>query len=158
MVISSDISTIFSILQCHILADLALVQTVLEVMFKAVFWVVLPCKMIVDRRFRGTCCLHHQGWMTIILHSSTTQKTALNGMYIVFLLNRPTNLLMLYDVVCWNGKMATPVGFLFSDVILFSWYCYIYEVSLDTQQCWTALVWLVDNNLNKQQCYAGNNR
>jgi hypothetical protein len=29
--------------------------------FRAVFWVVLPCKMIVDRRFRGTCCLHHQG-------------------------------------------------------------------------------------------------
>jgi hypothetical protein len=37
-------------------------------------------------------------------------------------------------------------------------YCYIYEVSLDTQQCWTALAWLVDNNLNKQQGYAGNNR
>jgi hypothetical protein len=30
-------------------------------LFRAVFWVVLPCKMIVDRRFRGT-----------------TQKTALN--------------------------------------------------------------------------------
>jgi hypothetical protein len=24
------------------------------VLFRAVFWVVLPCKMIVDRRFRGT--------------------------------------------------------------------------------------------------------
>jgi hypothetical protein len=31
-------------------------------MFRAVFWVVLPCKMIVDRRFRGAYCLHHQGW------------------------------------------------------------------------------------------------
>jgi hypothetical protein len=30
-------------------------------MFRAVFWVVLPCKMIVDRRFRGAYCLHHQG-------------------------------------------------------------------------------------------------
>jgi hypothetical protein len=29
--------------------------------FRFVFWVVLPCKIIVDRRFRGTCCLHHQG-------------------------------------------------------------------------------------------------
>jgi hypothetical protein len=29
-------------------------------LFRAVFWVVLPCKMIVDRRFRGTYCLHHQ--------------------------------------------------------------------------------------------------
>jgi hypothetical protein len=24
-----------------------------SLMFRAVFWVVLPCKMIVDRRFRG---------------------------------------------------------------------------------------------------------
>jgi hypothetical protein len=72
-----------------------------SVSFRAVFWVVLPCKMIVDRRFRGAYCLHHQGWVsrategsrvyrcrvtsaplkrrsTIILHGSTTQKTALN--------------------------------------------------------------------------------
>jgi hypothetical protein len=28
-------------------------------LFRAVFWGVMPCKMIVDRRFRGTCCLHH---------------------------------------------------------------------------------------------------
>jgi hypothetical protein len=27
--------------------------------FRFVFWDVLPCKIIVDRRFRGTCCLHH---------------------------------------------------------------------------------------------------
>jgi hypothetical protein len=33
-------------------------------MFRAVFWVVLPCKMIVDWRFRGTYCLHHQGWVS----------------------------------------------------------------------------------------------
>jgi hypothetical protein len=35
--------------------------TVMSSMFRAVFWVVLPCKMIVDRRFRGTYCPHHQG-------------------------------------------------------------------------------------------------
>jgi hypothetical protein len=29
--------------------------------FRFVFWDVLPCKVIVNRRFRGTCCLHHQG-------------------------------------------------------------------------------------------------
>jgi hypothetical protein len=28
--------------------------------FRIVFLDVLPCKIIVDRRFRGTCCLHHQ--------------------------------------------------------------------------------------------------
>jgi hypothetical protein len=30
-------------------------------MFRVVFWVILPCKIIVDRRFRGAYCLHHQG-------------------------------------------------------------------------------------------------
>jgi hypothetical protein len=30
-------------------------------MFRIVFWDVLPRKMIVDRRFRGAYCLHHQG-------------------------------------------------------------------------------------------------
>jgi hypothetical protein len=28
----------------------------------AVFWVVAPCSLVeVYQRFRGTCCLHHQG-------------------------------------------------------------------------------------------------
>jgi hypothetical protein len=28
----------------------------------AVFWVVAPCSVVeVYRRFRGRCCLHHQG-------------------------------------------------------------------------------------------------
>jgi hypothetical protein len=34
------------------------VLTVASMMFRAVFWVILPCKMIVDRRFRGEYCLH----------------------------------------------------------------------------------------------------
>jgi hypothetical protein len=29
-------------------------------MFRIVFWNVLPCKMIVDRRFKRAYCLHHQ--------------------------------------------------------------------------------------------------
>jgi hypothetical protein len=37
-------------------------------LFRIVFWDVLPGKMIVDRRFRGAYCLHHQG----------SQKTILN--------------------------------------------------------------------------------
>jgi hypothetical protein len=31
-------------------------------MFRVVFWDILLCKMIVDRRFRGAYCLHHQEW------------------------------------------------------------------------------------------------
>jgi hypothetical protein len=56
--------------------------------FRIVFWDVLPCKIIVDRRLRGTCCLHHQGrWRQheamkyrskIILHGIKFQKTILN--------------------------------------------------------------------------------
>jgi hypothetical protein len=36
------------------------VLTAARMKFRFVFWDVLPCKIIVDRRFRGTCCLHHQ--------------------------------------------------------------------------------------------------
>jgi hypothetical protein len=37
------------------------VLTAASMKFK-VFWDVLPCSQIdVDRRFRGACCLHHQG-------------------------------------------------------------------------------------------------
>jgi hypothetical protein len=33
----------------------------------AVFWVVAPCSLIeVYQRFRGPCCLHHQGEKTAI--------------------------------------------------------------------------------------------
>jgi hypothetical protein len=37
------------------------VLTAASIKFRIVFWDVLPCKIIVDRRFRGTYCLHHQG-------------------------------------------------------------------------------------------------
>jgi hypothetical protein len=63
--------------------------------FRFVFWDVLPFKIIVDRHFKGTCCLHHRGdelspwwWrqhvplkrrLTIILYGSTSQKTNLNS-------------------------------------------------------------------------------
>jgi hypothetical protein len=46
------------------------VLTAASMMFRAVFWVVLPCKMIVDQRFRGTCCLHHQGWISRVTEGS----------------------------------------------------------------------------------------
>jgi hypothetical protein len=37
-------------------------------MFRIVFWDILPCKMIVDRRFRGTYCISDVGARTHILH------------------------------------------------------------------------------------------
>jgi hypothetical protein len=59
-------------------------------MFTAVFWVILPCKMIVDRRFRGAYCLHHQG---------SSLKTALNERYRSQLLQR--NLIL--DDLGWRS-------------------------------------------------------
>jgi hypothetical protein len=41
-------------------------------MMMAVFWVVAPCSLVeLYQRFRGPCCLHHQG------NRPTTQKTAI---------------------------------------------------------------------------------
>jgi hypothetical protein len=37
-----------------------------------VFWDILPCKMIVDRRYRGSYCLHHQGLMMEAVYTSET--------------------------------------------------------------------------------------
>jgi hypothetical protein len=39
--------------------------TAASMKFRFVLWAVLPCKIIVDRRFRGTYCLHHQAWSEI---------------------------------------------------------------------------------------------
>jgi hypothetical protein len=44
-----------------------------EIMFRIVFWGVLPCKMIVDRRFRGAYCLHHQEIETSVYNHFTRQ-------------------------------------------------------------------------------------
>jgi hypothetical protein len=35
------------------------VLTAASMMFRVVFWDILSCKMIADRRFRGAYCLHH---------------------------------------------------------------------------------------------------
>jgi hypothetical protein len=43
----------------------SLLYLTVKLMFRAVFWVILPCKMIVDRRFRGAYCLHHQGFILV---------------------------------------------------------------------------------------------
>jgi hypothetical protein len=39
------------------------VLTAASMKFRIAFWDVLPCKIIVDRRFRGMCYLHHHGWL-----------------------------------------------------------------------------------------------
>jgi hypothetical protein len=43
------------------------VLTAASMMFRVVFWDILPCKMIVDRRFGGSYCLivHSEGQRNI---------------------------------------------------------------------------------------------
>jgi hypothetical protein len=52
-----------------------------NVKFRIVFWDVLPCKIIVDRRFRGTCCLHHQ--VHINLNSEISNCAGVNLLLLV---------------------------------------------------------------------------
>jgi hypothetical protein len=52
--------------------------------------------------------------------SLMVREVFVNRMWTVFMLNHPSNLLILYDVVCLSGKMATPVSFYFYGVMLFS--------------------------------------
>jgi hypothetical protein len=45
----------------------------------AVFWVVAQCSLVeVYQRFRGPCCLHHQGDDRVRLHGATTQNRAIS--------------------------------------------------------------------------------
>jgi hypothetical protein len=43
-----------------LVVDIKCQRNLLSMKFRFVFWDVLPCKIIVDRRCRGTCCLNHQ--------------------------------------------------------------------------------------------------
>jgi hypothetical protein len=54
-------------------------DTILQ--FRIVFWDVLPCKIIVDRRFRGTYFLHHQGWRQFWTSHSPPWKLEISQYY-----------------------------------------------------------------------------
>jgi hypothetical protein len=45
--------------------ELAQQRAVAFIMFRIVFWDVLPCKMIVDRRFRAAYCFRHPWWIVL---------------------------------------------------------------------------------------------
>jgi hypothetical protein len=46
--------------------------------FRFVFWDVLPCKIIVDQHFRGTCCLH-QG--ALVMEAARTSETSVDNSF-----------------------------------------------------------------------------
>jgi hypothetical protein len=53
------------------------VLTAASMMFRIVFWDVLPCKMIVDRRFRRAYCLHH--YSSLMMEAVRTSETAVDN-------------------------------------------------------------------------------
>jgi hypothetical protein len=54
------------------------VLTAASMMFRFVFWVLLPCKMIVDRRFRGA---YTSLMMEAVLTSETSLENNLTRQY-----------------------------------------------------------------------------
>jgi hypothetical protein len=69
----------------------------------AVFWVVVPCLVEAYRRFRGACCLHHQGDES--LHGATTQKTA------IFKYNSCLNVVYIDTVhKFWKNKILSAIN------------------------------------------------
>jgi hypothetical protein len=58
------------------------VLTAASMMFRFVFWDVLPRKIIVDRCFRGTCCLHYHTDMEAARTSETSFDNYITRQYI----------------------------------------------------------------------------
>jgi hypothetical protein len=56
------------------------VLTAASMKFRIVFWDVLPCKIIVDRRFIGTYCLHHQG-SNLMMEAVRTSETSVDNYF-----------------------------------------------------------------------------
>jgi hypothetical protein len=45
----------------------------------AVFWIVAPCSLVeVYHRFRGPCCLHYQGLITLMMEAPRTSEMLVN--------------------------------------------------------------------------------
>jgi hypothetical protein len=48
--------------------------------FRFVFWDVVPCKIIVDLRFRGKCCLH-QSDSSLMMEAARTSETSVDNCF-----------------------------------------------------------------------------
>jgi hypothetical protein len=57
------------------------VLTAASMKFRIVFWDILLCKIIVDRRLKGTCCLHHQGRSSQMMKASLTSETSVDNYF-----------------------------------------------------------------------------
>jgi hypothetical protein len=82
-------------------------------MLMLVFWVVTPCGRVSRyQRFRGTYCLHVQGWyLPTSPHSVTTWKTDIDKNYIM---------IQYTDTVC--GEVNAIIVFKMQNVITVLYY------------------------------------
>jgi hypothetical protein len=95
----------------------------------AVFWVVVPCSLAeVSRRFRGTCCLHHQGdrgaaarglLITLMMEAASISETSAN----------------FYETTWLNNPEDRHVLTFFVNEIVICYYCsqinnYNYDISM----------------------------
>jgi hypothetical protein len=76
------------------------VLTAASMKFRFVFWDVLPCKIIVDRRFRCTRCLHHV--TALMMEAARTSETSVDN-YFTRYTSQKTNLNFIFAAVrTWN--------------------------------------------------------
>jgi hypothetical protein len=71
------------------------------------FWDIAPCSLVgVDRRFRGACCLYHEGDETSQVKISYTNPLKPNGKYV------PAALMLSNSSFCMYGLSINRYYFL----------------------------------------------
>jgi hypothetical protein len=84
--------------------------TAASMKLRIVFWDVLPCKIIVDRRFRGTCCLHHQGWhpWSLMMEVASTYETSVDNYFTrQYIPEDNSELFFSFSTPMWIGGVCT---------------------------------------------------
>jgi hypothetical protein len=116
--------------------------------FKIVFWDVLPCKMIVDRRFRGTYCLHHPDDFKFSRRRVWSSELS-SGMYCrlkwlstdvsggTYCLHHPDDFMFSRRQV-WSSKLSSGM------------YCRVKWLSTDVSEVRTASIIIPDNYFTRQ--------
>jgi hypothetical protein len=81
------------------------VLTAASMMFRIVFWDVLPCKIILDRYFRGAYLLHHQGWvmMEAVRSFETSVDNYFTRQYILEDSSEHYCILRYINLLHWSG-------------------------------------------------------
>jgi hypothetical protein len=87
----------------------------------AVFWVAAPCSLAeVYQRFRGPCCLHHQGDDYTVLQPRRQQSSLLKNILTVFWNRNKKNWIdPNYPHAFWDSLVNFVFGYLIDGVVHF---------------------------------------